>query len=90
MGKTKIEYRRKYPRIEEILSRAGGLINILFLVSSFLLSPITKLTYYWDLLNECFEMKEGRNKTDTGADDFGVEKGFDFGIKKCIQWDIIN
>lgn len=32
-------------------------MNILFLLVSLILIPFTKLTFYWDLLNECFEMR---------------------------------
>jgi hypothetical protein len=60
IGKTRIQFKRDYPKIQDVLAKAGGLINIFFLIVSLLLIPFTKLTFYWELLNECFDMRSDR------------------------------
>lgn len=70
ISKSKTEFRRQYPKIQDILSKAGGLINILFLLFSFIIFPFTKITFYWDLLNECFNMDINTESTSNSVKKF--------------------
>lgn len=68
VDKTRIQFQRQYPKIQDVLSKAGGLVNILFLLVSLVLIPFTKVTFYWDLLNECFDMKRTSKREQSISD----------------------